>query len=123
MVVVHRRAPALEVLLLHRSGLGEHGDWAWTPPSGARFPAEPIDECAARELHEETGLDASPVRLPAAGTARWWVYGLEVEADAVIGAGQEHDRHEWVPPEEAVRRCRPEAVRASVLAAVAHLAR
>ncbi len=122
MVVVYRRRPALEVLVLHRAGLGEDGDWAWTPPSGARFPAEPAGECAARELHEETGLDASPVRLTCAGTPRWWVYGLEVGADAVIADGQEHDRHEWVPAGEAVRRCRPEAVRASVLAAVACLA-
>ncbi len=122
MVVVHRRRPALEVLVLHRAGLGEDGDWAWTPPSGARFPAEPIEECAARELLEETGLDGSPVRLAGAGTARWWVYGLEVGADAGIAGGQEHDRHEWVPADEAVRRCRPEAVRVALQAAVAHLA-
>lgn len=122
MVVVYRRAPALEVLLLHRAGLGEAEDWAWTPPAGARFPAEPPDECAARELHEETGLDAPPTRLAGAGTARWWVYALEVGADAVIGGGDEHDGHAWLPAAEAARRCRPEVVRASVLAAVAHLA-
>ena len=54
-MVVYRR-PAIEVLVLHRTGSAIKGDWAWTPP-GAPFPAEPIEHCAARELHEEVGLD------------------------------------------------------------------
>ncbi|MGD2155597.1 MAG: NUDIX hydrolase [Anaerolineales bacterium] len=32
------------------------GDWSWTPPSGARYPGEPIEDCAWRELKEETGV-------------------------------------------------------------------
>jgi 8-oxo-dGTP pyrophosphatase MutT (NUDIX family) len=63
-VVVWRWAPpgAPEFLVLHRlapGGPGFEGDWAWTPPSGARLPGEPPDEAAKRELLEETGL-----RLP-----------------------------------------------------------
>ena len=58
-IVVYRRGPeGLEFLILHRAydDADFEGDWAWTPPSGARYPAESIKACAARELVEETGL-------------------------------------------------------------------
>jgi RimJ/RimL family protein N-acetyltransferase/8-oxo-dGTP pyrophosphatase MutT (NUDIX family) len=109
----------LEVLVLHRAGLGETGDWAWTPPSGARFPAEPPEECAARELQEETGLEGAPVRVSGAGSAAWWVYAFEVGSDAVVAIDGEHDRWEWLLPEEAIRRCEPAAVRKSLRQALA----
>lgn len=69
-MVVYRRAPEVEVLVLHRSagGAALEGDWAWTPPAGTRFPAEPIDHCAARELHEELGLDLQPQPVESAGS-------------------------------------------------------
>jgi 8-oxo-dGTP pyrophosphatase MutT (NUDIX family) len=31
------------------------GACAWTPPSGARLPGEPVEDCARRELRDETG--------------------------------------------------------------------
>ncbi len=52
-VVVYRRGAAgVEFLILHRAHSGPEfdGDWAWTPPSGARLPHEPILACAEREL-------------------------------------------------------------------------
>jgi len=57
-ILVWRREPVLEVLLLHRSLFGESfdGDWAWTTPGGAREPGEAPATTAARELFEETGL-------------------------------------------------------------------
>ncbi len=49
---------ARQWLILHRKhhGADYEGEWAWTPPSGARRPGEPLDRCAQRELCEETGL-------------------------------------------------------------------
>src|SRR5687767_4663816 len=58
-VIVYRRAVrGVQFLMLHRAHDGPdfEGDCAWTPPSGARFPNEPIELCARRELLEEIGL-------------------------------------------------------------------
>jgi 8-oxo-dGTP pyrophosphatase MutT (NUDIX family) len=70
MVLVYRQAPDLEILVLHRAAEGPdfEGDWAWTAPARARFPAEPPGECAARELHEEAGIDGVPVRMEGVGS-------------------------------------------------------
>ncbi len=78
-VVVYRRtAVGTEFLMLHRahSGPDYEGDWAWTPPAGVRLPGEPIDDCARRELWEETGfeLTITPTRC---GSATWPTYIAE----------------------------------------------
>lgn len=111
-VVVYRRTPDVEILVLHRAGAGPDydGDWAWTPPAGARFPAEPIDDCAARELHEEVGLDLQPLRLASTEARTWELYTLEVPQDVEIRLDAEHDRFEWVTPDVAVTRCQPAVV-------------
>ncbi|MGH7468575.1 MAG: NUDIX domain-containing protein [Longimicrobiales bacterium] len=65
-VMVYRTTSSgREFLLLHRAhrGLEYEGDWAWTPPAGARYPNEPIEACALRELREEAGLQATLRRL------------------------------------------------------------
>lgn len=111
-VVVYRRLPAAQVLLLHRAHEGPdyEGDWAWTPPAGARFPAEPPDDCAARELSEETGIEAQPTRLSDCGSTEWWVYALEVGGEVAVMLDEEHDRFEWLSPVQALARCRPAEV-------------
>jgi 8-oxo-dGTP pyrophosphatase MutT (NUDIX family) len=38
-----------------RNGPDYTGAWARTPPSGARLPGAPVEDCARRELREETG--------------------------------------------------------------------
>jgi 8-oxo-dGTP pyrophosphatase MutT (NUDIX family) len=111
-VVVYRlHQGQAEFLILHRSieGAEYEGDWAWTPPSGARYPGEEIDDCAARELKEETGLEL-PLRRTGYGEVEWAIYVAEAELTGNVQLGAEHDRCEWVPAQEAERRCLPEEV-------------
>jgi RimJ/RimL family protein N-acetyltransferase/8-oxo-dGTP pyrophosphatase MutT (NUDIX family) len=121
-IVVYRQAPDLQLLVLHHSDQGpeDKGDWAWTPPGGTRFPAEPIAECATRELYEETGLELAlvPVGDDAAG---WWLYLAEAPPDAPITLDHESDRYEWLPVAAALERCRPAAVAEDIALALTHL--
>ncbi len=124
MVVVYRQAGhRSEFLVLHRGQYGPEfaGEWAWGPPSGARYPGEAIDRCAARELVEETGLDLSPRRTDA-GSADWFVYLAAAPSDADVQLSDEHDRYAWLPLVEAAACITPADVRASFLAAAARLA-
>jgi len=111
IVVYRRAADGFQFLLLHRAHNGPdyEGDWAWTPPSGARLPGEPPAACAARELREETGLTHTP-RPTNLGSSAWAVYLVELDADAPVTLDAEHDRFEWVSLADALRRCRPPVV-------------
>ncbi len=121
MVVVLRDTDTgTEVLLLHRVGQPDSGDWAWTPPSGARLPGEELAACSERELREETGIvaDVIPVFVD---DVDWGLYAARVEWGRTLRLNAEHDRFEWVPANEAVERCLPAVVRSglsSVLATV-----
>jgi len=113
-----------EFLVLHRAhfGLEFAGDWAWTPPSGARQPGEPPDEAAARELHEEAGLE-----LPFEPAESWpslevALYVAQAPRDAEIVLGAEHDGFRWLPLAEAAARCLPAEVAACLEHAAASLA-
>ncbi len=108
-VVVYRRAGrSVEYLLLHRAHSGPEfeGDWAWTPPSGARQPGEDIVECARRELSEETGLCLDMWRTNA-GDRDWVVFAAEARAEAKVTLDEEHDRYAWLTLEEALARTAP----------------
>jgi 8-oxo-dGTP pyrophosphatase MutT (NUDIX family) len=112
-IVVWRRWPQLQVLLLHRSVFGESfaGDWAWTTPGGARQPDEQSAATAARELFEETGLRLScvPVRSRVAAAQAGIdvdVFAAEADADQLVRLSDEHDRYEWVEPDD-LHRCLP----------------
>jgi ADP-ribose pyrophosphatase YjhB (NUDIX family) len=43
--------------------LSEHGFGTWSFPGGKPLPAETVQRCALRELHEETGIVATAPRL------------------------------------------------------------
>ena len=115
-VIVYREGQSrMELLVLHRAHRGPdfEGDWAWTPPSGARKPGEDIDLVAQRELAEETGLQGEPERKPC-GNEHWFVYQYQhISSDPII-VDQEHDRYEWVSIREAMRRCRSDGVSAQI---------
>lgn len=120
MIVVYRCAPnGTEFLLLHRAHRGPHydGEWAWGPPSGARYPGEAIDVCATRELREETGLRL-PLQSTGIGAPQWPVYLAQAPLGATITLSAEHDKHAWLPKAEAIRRIKPEVVRASFRSAL-----
>jgi 8-oxo-dGTP pyrophosphatase MutT (NUDIX family) len=111
MIFVRRGAEYLVLLRSERQG------GYWHPVSGGIEPGESSAAAAARELLEETGLDASPV-----GLGRSFVYQAEpwephyeegmapIRVDCyVVDAPDgwepqldwEHDEHRWCSPAEA----------------------
>lgn len=125
-VVVWRKGErGREFLLLHRvapGGAGYEGDWAWTPPSGARLPDETPDAAAARELREETNLSLDLVALREAAPSKdVALYVAEAPLDAEVVLDHEHDRILWLPLEESVRKCLPPVVGAGLVSASAWL--
>jgi 8-oxo-dGTP pyrophosphatase MutT (NUDIX family) len=110
VAVWRERDGVREWLVLHRAHHGRdyEGDWAWTPPSGARYPGETIHACARRELVEETGLalDPQPVHLD----REWALFVVRASADADVTLDAEHDAFDWLSVDEACARCMPSAV-------------
>ncbi len=117
IVAYRRRTDLIEFLILHRAERGSsyEGDWAWTPPAGARWPGEHPDQCAERELREETGL-TTPVQHTDHGTADWLVYRTEIPLGTSITLDAEHDRYAWLNVEQACARCAPVQVAVQIRA-------
>ncbi len=121
LVVVH--TDALEVLLLERAA--RPGFWQSVTGS-LDWPQEPLADAAAREVREETGIDAARGRL-----RRWnavntfeiylhWrhrfapgvthntehVFGLALPGrTGVVLSPREHSAFAWLPWREAAARC------------------
>jgi 8-oxo-dGTP pyrophosphatase MutT (NUDIX family) len=113
-VVVWREAATggREFLLLHRraaGGVDFEGEWAWTPPAGARLPDEPLREAARRELREETGLELAFEPIAEEGV-EWALFVAKAPPEAEVVLDDEHDRFVWAPLDEAIARCLPRAV-------------
>ena len=114
IVVWRQGGQGREFLLLHRMAPGGpeyEGDWAWTPPAGARQPGEPPDEAASRELQEETTLSLQITAIPEAAPSNTVaLYLAHASREAVVTLDDEHDRFEWLPLEDALTRCLPAVV-------------
>lgn len=102
-IVVRGAAPSAEILIVHRP---QYDDWTF--PKGKVEPGESHEECAVREVEEETGLRCSLGReleptsyLDAKErpkTVRYWV--MEV-VGGVLRFDFEVDAARWVPVSEA----------------------
>jgi 8-oxo-dGTP diphosphatase len=99
--VVVRDGP--EVLVVHRPKYDD-----WTFPKGKAEPGETDEECALREVEEETGFRCSLGReLPSTRyrdsrgrrkVVRWWRMTIE---DGEFDANREVDEVRWLAPEDA----------------------
>jgi len=98
----------------------DESGWPWVLPGWRREPGEDIADCAARELLEETGIDARP-QLVAAADLRWAVFRLDLPWLAAIRLSGEHAEFDWVPLAEAYRRCPAPALTETITRASEHL--
>lgn len=93
-----------EYLVVHR--VPEAGAY-WHGIAGGLEEGESPEEAAARELWEETGLEAVPTPLPTS-----FVYGeitvhtflIDVPQGWEPELNEEHDEYVWLPQDEAVER-------------------
>jgi len=121
LTVVH--TPDLRVLLIERADAPGY----WQSVTGSQEPGESLAATAARELREETGIDAEryggvrdwQVSNVYEIYARWrhryaqgithnteHVFGLEVpEPIAVVLEPREHRAYAWLPYAEAAAKC------------------
>lgn len=92
------------VLLVHRPRYDD-----WTFPKGKALDGESDEDCALREVHEETGLRCTLEQELGTTTyadakgrpkrVRWW--RMRPVADDGFTPGSEVDELRWLPPDEA----------------------
>jgi predicted NUDIX family NTP pyrophosphohydrolase len=85
-ILLYRRRPELEVLLVHPGGpfWAKKDEGAWSIPKGEHDEGEDGQACAIREFTEETGSAPSPGELDDLGTIKQRA-GKVVQAWALEG--------------------------------------
>lgn len=102
-IVVFRRRPALEILLVHPGGPYWRGrdEAGWSFPKGLAEPGEAAEQAARREFTEETGLPAPERLSPLTGRRQpggKTVQAFLAEADLDLSAVRSNDFSlEWPP--------------------------
>jgi len=130
LVVIY--TAALDVLLLERA---DHPGY-WQSVTGSRDDDERLEQTAAREACEETGLQAEHYRLsdwhyqnvyeiypvwrhryaPGVTQNTEHVYGLQLpEIQPVTIAPREHLAYVWLPWQEAAEKCFSPSNRAAIM--------
>jgi 8-oxo-dGTP pyrophosphatase MutT (NUDIX family) len=98
------RAPSGRVLLLRRTGEGDHeGEWAI--PGGKLKQGENAREAAVRELFEETGYRTHAGKFHARRVRDgidYTTFLVDTEDEIVPALNHEHDAFLWVDPQEAL---------------------
>ena len=104
-VVVREDGGAREVVVVHRPAYDD-----WTLPKGKARKGESDEDCAVREVQEETGLRckrgrelASTSYLDSAGRKKLVRYWLMRPADGTLRPSNEVDEARWVSFDEADR--------------------
>jgi 8-oxo-dGTP diphosphatase len=90
-------------VLLGRRRSGSHGDGEWQFPGGHLEPFESVEECAVRELLEETGLEAASLEhgpwtndiFPASGRHYLTVFMLARDVKGEPEVREPEKCHEW----------------------------
>ncbi|WP_081748657.1 NUDIX hydrolase [Nocardiopsis sp. CNT312] len=87
-------------------------DGRWVPPGGVMELDETPEQCVVREVQEETGIGAKPIRLTGVyKNMKLGVVSLVFLCEPVGGVLRTSDESTvatWLTPEDAVARC-PEA--------------
>lgn len=101
-LIIHRED---EVLLIRRSA--SHGSGTWSTPGGHIDPGESLEECAAREALEETGVEVANVRFRALTNDVFedegkhyvtvWMEGDYRSGEASVAANYELTEVGWFP--------------------------
>ena len=96
-------ADDLKILLIRRGGEPFKG--AWALPGGFLQETETLDQCAARELREETGVSGAhleafatfsdPKRDPRYRVITAAYFALVAEADHILQSGTDADDAQW----------------------------
>ncbi len=112
-VLVIRRRPTLEVLLLRRAAGGRHPG-SWESVHGGIERGETPVEAARREVQEETGTEGGELynlshvemfyRHERDEVAVIPAFACLVAADATVRLSDEHDRAEWLEAGAALAR-------------------
>ena len=107
--VVRHDGQGLSVLVLRRAG-GTRCTGAWEIVHGRVDPGERPEEAAVREVTEETGLTidrlynltCQPFYLHRLSTVQMAVVFVAFVGAGEVTLGPEHDRMEWLTPDEAM---------------------
>jgi dATP pyrophosphohydrolase len=111
-VFVFRRTTATLRVLVLRRGAGTRCTGAWEVVHGRVEPDERPEDAAIREVREETGyivdrlynLICQPFYLHKLSTVQLAVVFVAFVGSGDVQLGPEHDRSEWVTPDEAAAR-------------------